>query len=175
MKTKPNITVRIILFLSLLFSAATVFSQKESTVYIGTNGKLTSIEKAIYMQKILIKSSRSSVVQYSMLNDAKWEKIGSEQYKKLNDSTWQIKGNGEKIPAQTIRTFEKLTDGSFKFRDVVKDQMVRSGFAKSIVPLLVHGQVIEYYSGGKKKSVSEYENNELVSNINKLFLFISIL
>jgi hypothetical protein len=118
------------------------------------------------MQKILTKSPRASIVQYLMLDDSKWEKIGSERYKKLNDSTWQIKGNGENIPAQTTRTFLKLADGSWKFRDAVKDQMVRSGFAKSIVPLLVHGQVIEYYSDGKKKSVSEYENNELVSNMN---------
>ncbi len=166
MNTKSEVTTRIVLFLSFLFFATTVFSQKESVVYIGTNGKLTTPDRAIFMQKILTKSPRASVVQTFRLNDSKWEKIGSEQYKKLNDSTYQIKGNGENIPKKYSRAFIMQADRLWKFRDVVKGQIVRSGFAKSVVPLLVQGQVIEYYQGGNKKSVSEYNNNELVSNVN---------
>lgn len=166
MNTKPKVSVRIVLFLSFIFIANSVLAQKESVIYIGTNGKLTTLDQAIFMQKTLNKSAKVTTVQTYKLTDAKWEKICSEQYKKLNDSTYQINGNGKNIPPKNFRTFVLQADNLWKFRDVVKDQIVCSGFAKSVVPLLIHGQVTEYYLSGNKKSVSEYNNNELVSNEN---------
>ncbi|MDP2891188.1 MAG: hypothetical protein Q8P34_19750 [Bacteroidota bacterium] len=154
------------LILSCVFIASTAFAQKESVVYIGTNGKLTTIDQAIFMQKTLVKSSKITTVQTYQLTDAKWTKLYTGKYKLLNDSTFQINGNRENYRGTTFRTFTKQADESFKFRDVAKDQLVRSGFAKSLIPLLVHGQVTEYYPGGNKKSVSEYNENELVSNEN---------
>lgn len=154
------------LILSFFFIATSAFAQKESVVYIGTNGKLTSLDQAIFMQKTLKKSSKVTTVLTYQLTDAKWTKLYTEKYKTLNDSTFQINGNRENYKGTTFRTFTKQADGSFKFRDLAKDQLLRSGFAKSVVPLLVHGQVTEYYPGGNKKSVSEYNENELVSNEN---------
>ncbi|MDP3914584.1 MAG: hypothetical protein Q8R96_12700 [Bacteroidota bacterium] len=154
------------LILSFFFIAFSAFAQKESVVYIGTNGKLTTLDQAIFMQKTLKKSSKVTTVLTYQLTDAKWAKLYTEKYKTLNDSTFQINGNRENYKGTTFRTFTKQADGSFKFRDVAKDQLLRSGSAKSVVPLLVHGQVTEYYPGGNKKSVSEYNENELVSNEN---------
>lgn len=166
MDTKSIFTLRIVALLSFFFVAIAVFSQEESVIYIGVNGKLTTIDHAVYMQKINVKSLLSTSVQTFMLKDTKWGKICSEEYKKLNDTTYQIKGKGANIPSTTIRAFVRQTDKSFKFRDNVKGQIVRSGFATSIIPLLLHGQVTEYYPNGNRKSVSEYNNNELVSNMN---------
>lgn len=166
MNTKSKVSATIVLFLSCVFIARTAFAQKESVVYIGTNGKLTTIDQAIFMQKTLRKSSKITTVQTYQLTDEKWIKLYTEKYKTLNDSTYKINGNRENYKGTTYRTFTKQADGSFKFRDVAKDQLVRSGFAKSLIPLLVHGQVTEYYPGGNKKSVSEYNENELVSNEN---------
>ena len=166
MNTKSKVPATIAFFLSFFFIVCTAFTQKESVVYIGTNGKLTTIDQAIFMQKTLRKSSKITTVQTYQLTDAKWVKLYTEKYKTLNDSTYQINGNRENYKGTTFRTFTKQADGSFKFRDVAKDQLVRSGFAKSVVPLLVHGQITEYYLGGNKNSVSEYNENELVSNEN---------
>ena len=166
MLTKSIFRVRIVAILSFLFIATSVYSQKESVTYIGTNGKLTSLTQALYMQKVNNKSSKASIVQTYMLKDSKWDKIGSEQYKKLNDSTWQIKGNGEDFKGTSVRTFKSQPDGTIKFKDVANSQVVRSGYAKSVVPLFLHGNVTEYYRSGKKKSVSVYNNNELLSNEN---------
>jgi len=163
---KSKFSVRITLILSFFFIASSVFAQKESVVYIGTNGKLTTLDQAIFMQKTLKKSSKVTTVQTYQLTEAKWEKLYTEKYKTLNDSTFQINGNRENYKGTSFRTFKKQADGSFRYRDIANDQLVRSGFAKSVVPLLVHGQVTEYYPGGNKNSVSEYENNELVSNEN---------
>lgn len=164
--TKSNFSFRVVAILSFLFIATSVYSQKESVTYIGTNGKLTILTQAMYMQKVNNKSSKASIVQTYMLKDSKWDKIGSEQYKKLNDSTWQIKGSGEDFKGVTFRTFYCQPDGSFKFKDEAHEQVVMTGYAKSVVPLYLNGQVTEYYRSGKKKSVSVYNNNELVSNEN---------
>jgi hypothetical protein len=166
MNTKPIFTFRLLAILSLFFFSTIVFSQEKSVIYIGVNGKLTTIEHAVYMQKISTKSLKTMSVRSYQLNDSKWEKICSEQYKKLNDSTYQVFGTGKNIPKKTIRTFVQQSDKLWKFKDVVKDQIVRSGFSSSLVPLLFQGQVTEYYPAGNKKSISEYRNNEMVSNKN---------
>lgn len=166
MITKSVYTVRFIAVLSFILMATSAFSQIGSVIYIGTNGKLTTLPHAIYMQKINDKTSRVSVVESYALNDSKWERIGSELYKKLNDSTFQVKGKGENSKGVNLRTFKQLPDGSFKFKDVAYEQVIRAGYAKSVKPLLLNGQVTEYYWDGKKKSVSQYNNNELISNEN---------
>lgn len=152
--------------LSFFFIATSVFPQNESVIYIGTNGKLTTIDHAIYMQKISRNSSNTSTVQTSMLKDSKWGKIYSEKYIRLNDSTYEIKGKGKNIQKSNLRTFILQADKLWKFRDEEKGQLIRSGFGTSVMPLLLQGQVTEYYPGGNKKSISEYFDNELVSNEN---------
>jgi len=164
--TKYIFRVRMVAILSFLIIATSVYSQKQSVTYIGTNGKLTTLTQALYMQKMNTKSAKVSVVHTYMLNDSKWEIIGSERYNKLNDSTWQIKGTGENFKGIKVRTFKKLPDGSIKFKDVAYSQVIRSGYANSVVPLFLNGKVTEYYLSGNKKSVSVYNNNELVSNEN---------
>ena len=52
-----------------------------------------------------------------------------------------------------MRTFFNQSDGSMKFTDVAYEQVVRNGYAKSVMPLLFHGKVNEYYLCGIKKSV----------------------
>lgn len=166
MITKSKINARIVAFLSFFLLTASVYAQKESVRYIGTNGKLTTLKDAAYMQKISSKSAKSTKVQTYMLSEANWKQISTENYKRENDSTWQIRGNGNNIPKKSVRTFEKQGDEIWKFRDMEEEQVTRSGYARSVVPLMLHGKVTEYYLDGKKKSVSKYQNNELVSNEN---------
>lgn len=165
MNLKPLLTTKVVAVLCFFFISTAVFAQKESVIYIGTNGKLTTLDHAIYMQKIASKSS-GALVQTYFLKDSNWEKICSEQYKKLNDSTYQIKGNGKNIPKTAFRTFVEQPDKTLKFKDVVKGIVITTGYVKSIMPLILHGELTEYYPSGNKKSVSKYSNNELVSNKN---------
>lgn len=159
-------TVRLVAMLGFLLINATVFSQQESVTCIGINGRLTNLQDALLLQKISAKSAQVFTINTFMLKDTKWEKVGSEQYKMLNDSTFQIKGRREDSKVVITRTFAPQPDGIFKFSDLVNEQVIRNGYAKSIAPLLLHGTVMEYYPGGKKKSVSQYKENELISNEN---------
>lgn len=154
--------------LSLLFVAFALsgYSQKESTLFIGTNGKLTTIDKAIFIQKIQVKSSKKTSVHTLKLKDSDWEKLNTEVYVTENDSTLHVKVNGEDFTGSIYRTYYKQSDGTFLFKDRLKDVLVREGSAESVAPLLLHGKVTEYYKSGNLKSNSVYNHNELVSNEN---------
>lgn len=160
-------TTKLILpFVLLFWITLTALAQKESTLFIGTNGKLTTIEKAIFIQKINTKSEKKTSVHTLKLKDSDWEKFNTEQYIKENDSTYHVKVNGEDFTGSIYRTFRKQTDGTYLFKDRVKGILVREGSAQSVVPLLLHGKVTDYYKSGNKKSLSVYSDNELVSNEN---------
>jgi protein TonB len=147
--------------------ATSLYSQEESVLYIGTNGKLTTADHAVSMQKTIV-SNKSSMVNTLVLKDTAWIEVSMEQYKLLNDSTYRIKGTGESIPATTIRTFKKTSEGIWEFKDMVKGQVKKKGFCQSVLPLVLHGEVTEYFPNGNKKSVSQYKNNELLQNNNWL-------
>jgi hypothetical protein len=158
-----NLTIALI---CLAFFSTTVFAQHKSELFIGTNGKICTLDQAIYIQKIKDKSEKTSSIQILKQKDNQWERIYLENYKKVNDSTFRINANSEEFTGTIYRTFRLQTDKSFKFRDTVKGQIIREGTAQSVKPLLLHGQVTEYYKNGQIKSVSIYKNNELVSNKN---------
>ena len=166
MNSKIILTIRITTVLFFFSICSIVAAQKESVIYIGTNGKLTTLDKAIFMQKIIIKSEKKTLVQTFKLVDSTWERLYTERYNQLNDSAYKVSGSGKDFKGTIIRTFHKQDEESYIFKDIVKDEIVRTGTAKSVVPLYLDGKVIEYYQGGIKKSISEYWNNELVSNEN---------
>jgi hypothetical protein len=162
-----NLPINLILaFLCFSFISATVLTPKKTELFIGTNGKLSTLDHAIYIQKIKSKSPKLSSVQTLRMKDNQWEKFYLENYKKLNDSTYQIKANSEEFTGTLYRTFQQQSDKTFKFKDRVKGLLIREGVAQSVMPLLLHGKVTEYYKTGNIKSVSIYNNNELISNEN---------
>ena len=156
----------VVSLLSLIVISTTVFAQHKSELFIGINGKLCTLEHAIYIQKIKSKSAKTSNVQTLKLKDNQWERFYLENYKKVNDSTYQIKANSEEFTGTIYRTFKLQADKTYKFKDTVKGLLRREGIAQSVMPLLLHGNVTEYYQSGNKKSISVYTNNELVSNEN---------
>ena len=152
--------------LFLISIASSVYAQKESNIYIGTNGKITTLEHAFYKQNIRTKSPSKSTIRTFTLVKSNWEKISTDQYIKLNDSTFRINENGQEFTGTIYRTFRQNADKTYTFKDKLKNVLIREGSAKSIVPLLLQGEVSEYYRNGNIKSVSIYNNNELISNEN---------
>ena len=166
MKTRNYFQGRVAFIFTFLFLSISAFSQKETVIYFGANGRLTTLKHAEIMLKISEKSASTTMVQSLKLEDAKWEKEYLDKYKKQNDTTYLIKSCSATEAKTLIRIFIPQPDGSFAFKDIYKGQLVRSGHSKTKIPLTLHGQVTEFYSNGQKKSVSEYANNELVSNQN---------
>lgn len=153
-----------ILFL-ILFSGINSFSQ-ETIRYFGANGKITGVDQAVDMLNIRRKSPKKTIVQTFVQKDKKWDKTTTDQYRLENDSTYQIKENSAEFTGIIYRSFHRQVNDLFTFKDVIKKKIVREGTAKSVVPLILQGEVKEYYKNGNIKSISQYNNNELVSNQN---------
>jgi hypothetical protein len=167
MKTKNLNITGIILFFSIFLVAVTAFAQKESIAYIGKNGKLTTKEKADIIQKTRLKSASETIVQSLAFQDSKWRTIYTERSRKVNDSTYYIRGNNDKGKSETVsRIYYPLADGTFRFKDIHKNQVIRIGNSTTKIPLTLQGEVSEFYQNGQKKSISVYNKNELVSNQN---------
>jgi hypothetical protein len=142
-------------------------SYNETVIFIGTNGKITTADQAIYKYQTSASKKSTTVYTYLKIKDD-WKKINAEQYKIRNDSTYEIKANGEGVPESILRTYKKQPEGPWLFRENVKGNIIRTGHTKSLIPLLLHGEVTEYYINENIKSKSIYRNNELVSNENWL-------
>lgn len=166
MKSKLFTFTFFVFTLNFLLTSVSVFSE-DAVTYIGTNGKITGAGQAIYMQKTSASKKLSTVITYLNTEDG-WKKIGTENYKMVNDSTYEIKSNGESVPATILRTYKKQPGGIWLFRESVKGKLNRTGQTKSLMPLLLEGEVVDYYSNGNLKSKSVYQQNELVSNENWL-------
>jgi len=156
----------LIFFFLFLFSSSSVYSQKESVIYIGKNGKITDLKNADVLQKIKVNSAKKTTVESFQLNDSKWKKIYTEQFKSINDSIFRIKGSSKSEIKTSYRIFKSLANGTFHFKDIHKKHLVREGYSIAKIPLSINGQLTEYYKNGRKKSISEYRNNELISNQN---------
>ncbi len=153
----------IFVFFILSFS---VYSRNESVIYLGKNGKLTTLEQAVIIQKIRNISTSKTLVQSFQLKDTKWKKAYTERYKKLNDSCYQLNSSSDTDSKKSLRIYRSLPNGTYFFKDIYKDKLVREGHSLSKIPLTLHGQLTDFYPNGQKKSVAEYQNNELVSNQN---------
>lgn len=162
---KTNILLTTIFCLLLI--AQSGFSQEESVIFIGTNGKITSEKEAIYMQKCPVQQKNATVHTF-IKKDGKWEKFCFEQYKRINDSVYQVRSNGKNMPDNCQRTYRKMSEGLWRYEELVKGSLYRIGHTKSVIPLQLEGEVIEYFPNGNMKSKSIYKNNELVSNENWL-------
>jgi hypothetical protein len=152
--------------LFILMCSTKAYPQENTEIYIGINGRICLPEHASFTHKTVIKSSKVTVVQTLKKNDLKWDLIYTDSYHAINDSVFRIKTDNQDFTETIYRTYQKLDENNYQFKDVLKKKVVRSGTAEAVVPLILNGTVTEYYKNGAKKSVSEYSHNELLSNDN---------
>ena len=79
---------------------------------------------------------------------------------------FSIRIKGQEFSDRIVRRFESQPGGMLKFTDLQNDKVKRTGYTLSKIPLVFHGELTEYYPNGNIKSVSVYDNNELISNRN---------
>jgi len=154
--------------IAFLFLAIEGFSQKQAILYTGVNGKITREEDAIRKKETKVQSDRKvNSVTYA-LTDGQWQKQYREKIRKDRDETYQYNVKGPGISETFTRVFDHVSDSGVHFKDYVAGKKTKEGQALSKFPLVLHGEVTEYYPDGQVKSQSIYRNNELVSNQNWL-------
>lgn len=144
------------------------FSQKDTVYYYGVNGKIDNPGKKDVMKKVDYRSAKKIHVKTYKTIDDEWQLIYKEKIKIKNDSVFEIRMKGDEFSGHVTRIFEQQEDGTYKFTDWLDEIIKRQGNTKSKIPLIFEGEVTEFYTRGKIKSISEYRNNELFFNQNWL-------
>lgn len=151
-----------------LFLSLQVFGQKNMTQYTGVNGRITQEGEAIRKKEISVRSDRRiNAVTYA-LTDGQWQKQYREKIRKEKNETYTYNVKGPGISENFTRIFDHVSDSLIRFMDHLEGRKMKEGNALSKFPLILHGEVTEYYPSGQVKSQSLYRNNELVSNRNWL-------
>lgn len=145
-----------------------VAAQHDTVYYYGVNGTIDHIKNKDIKKEIDVVSAKRIKIKTYKLKDNSWLFLYSEKIFVINDSVYEIKIKGDEFSGRITRRFETLGSGTFKFTDWLGETIRRTGTTKTKVPLILDGEVTEFYPLGRIKSVSEYRNNELVSNKNWL-------
>jgi hypothetical protein len=144
------------------------YSQNDTVYYFGVNGKIDSQVKKDIKKEVDFKGKNKKIVKtYKAVQDD-WQLIYTEKIKTVNDSVFDIRMKSDKFSGRITRIFKPLDNGHYLFTDSIKNGIKRYGSTTQKVPLLFDGTVTENYVSGKVKSISEYKNNELISNQNWL-------
>ncbi|MFW5820146.1 MAG: hypothetical protein ACOCWA_02565 [Bacteroidota bacterium] len=121
------------------------------------------------MKEIIRRAGKVYIIKNYVKKDGEWKKAERRKIKQPEEGHYVIVTRTALFFADRIhRFYEKLPGGKYSFREVFEGQEIRNGTATQLTPLHLDGKVTEYYANGVRKSVSYYENNQLVSNENWL-------
>jgi hypothetical protein len=159
--------MKIIAFILMIFLPFLGFSQKDTVYYYGVNGKINNPEKKDIMKSVDYGGNKKIKVKTYKNSETGWQLIYTEKIRVVNDSIFDIRMKGDEFSGSVTRVFEP-DENNFKFTDWMDKTVKRTGVTKRKVPLIFDGTVTENYNSGAIKSISEYRNNELISNQNWL-------
>lgn len=152
----------------VLMSSLCLTAQNDTVIYLGVNGRLGLSSGKNIKKEIQYKSEKKIKIKTFGFTGSGWSKIQTETLKKTDENIYRITVRTRTSKQIMHRQYIPLDNGLYKFTELVENQITRTGYSKSVVPLILHGKVTEYYLNGTKRSVSEFRNNELVSNQNWL-------
>jgi len=154
-------------FILFVFMSSMLWGQNDTVFYFGVNGKIGQVDNSKIKKEIKFRSDNRVRVRTSRWDDGEWVRAFTEKIKIEKPSVFSVTVRGKTFSREKLkRTFLPQNDSLFKFTDWQEGQIKREGFTLSKLPLILHGTVTEFYPNGNKKSVSEYTENELVSNRN---------
>ncbi len=141
--------------------------QNDTILYFGPNGKINSGENPVLKKEIKYRGkNRVRINTEKLADDGSWTFLFTERITRKSPDLFHIRIKGREFSERIVRHFESQPDGNIKFTDLQNNQIKRSGYTRSKIPLIFQGELTEYYPNGNIKSVSVYENNELISNQN---------
>jgi len=160
--------MKLILLFVLFVLPLAVFSQNDTVIYFGINGKFSDFDQKDIKKEINYRSARKVKIKTYKISEGDWKPVYTEKISFVNDSVYEISIKGKEFSGALARVFETVENNKYKFTDWEENRIKRTGFTLSKIPLIFDGEVTEYYENGNKKSVSVYKNNELISNKNWL-------
>jgi hypothetical protein len=143
---------------------------QEGVYYYGSNTKPVDVpEEAIEYKEITKRSQWKYGIKSFQLIEDQWKLVLREKVKIHSDGSQMIRfWTDGFFPKKITREMEETGPGIYYFRESSLGGLIRTGTTSSKLPLHLVGTVTAYHSNGKKKSISEYSDNQLLYNENWL-------
>lgn len=155
----------ILFFLLLSFDC---LAQRDTVIFTGINGRLVSGENASLKREVDFRPGGRIVVTTYSKTDGNWIRQYRERIRKVSTNEYRINGKRDGFAARFIRKYKEAPDGLYNFSEFIDNRLVKRGVSKTLIPLILHGEVTEYSHTGQVRSRSIFHNNELISNENWL-------
>lgn len=158
---------RLLIIILLVWSSSIVFSQTRGTYYFSDIGELCN--KAEGTKKVKVKKKGQQVFSEQFYDkfDNKWNKTNAYKiYEFINDSTIIIESYiNEKRHKTVRRNYFKLKENVYSFIDYSLDStVIYKGNTCKLLPMVLDGEICDYYNNGNIRFKAIYSNNRLVSN-----------
>ena len=138
--------------------------------YYGVNSKpVEQVDDAVVTKEVKQKSEKRYVVRTRQNTGTGWEQVSKEKIKVQRDGTLLIYYKSDRFfPKKIYRRMVEVGPGLYEFEESTLKSKIRSGTSTDFLPLHLDGTVTEYHPNGNIKSLSEFNDNQLVSNQNWL-------
>jgi len=141
---------------------------RDTMLYLGANGRLVPEGNALFKKEVVTgKRGRMEEIAWKKVN-GRWEKSTTLKIRPLKANTWEISQGGRRREGILLRQYIPAGEGKWQFLEQADGKLMRKGFTLSRFPLLLDGEVTDYYPSGKTRSMAQYRRNELQENLNWL-------
>ena len=141
---------------------------RDTMLYLGANGRLVPEGNALFKKEVVTgKRGRMEEIAWKKVN-GRWEKSTTLKIRPLKANTWEISQGGRRREGILLRQYIPAGEGKWQFLEQADGKLMRKGFTLSRFPLLLDGEVTDYYPSGKTRSMAQYRRNELQGNLNWL-------
>ncbi len=164
----PSIA-KIVLLLLITFLGLGVEAGEPEVYYYAGNDRPSLEAEAIKKVEVNRESKNKTwILTYVKSND-EWEMVQKEKILVISSNQHTISHyDDDGLTHKTKRSYSWNEHTDYQFVDRKDGIVIRYGHSKNKIPLHLHGEVLEYYDDGSRKSVSMYDDNQLVWNQNWL-------
>lgn len=145
--------------------------QAQDLYYYGPNSRLVENENdARILKEVQHKSEKRYIITTRIKSrnetDARAWKFQKRERIKINkDGSLSINQKGVQLSSNKItRKIVKGKNGLFEFSELRNGIPSRTGYSSRFLPIHLEDSVTEFHSNGQVKSISQYNDNQLVSN-----------
>lgn len=161
----------LITLVTLLYVTGNTHAQIEESAYYSCNFTATDTPTDFLRKETTTKNAKIVVTEFRF-EDNKWQKTDKNEYSRISDSEYRNENltfNKNTIWWNAFTPYKIIINPEgndlYHFAEYNYNATVlREGYCKNYFPLIKHGEVKEYYTNGKISSISNYENNRLLSS-----------
>jgi hypothetical protein len=159
-------------FLALfIVSFTTAFHVSGQEVhYYGANSRpVDRIDDAVVIKEVKQLSKKRYKISTRQKTEDVWGQESKEKIKILQDGTLRIYASGDRFfPKKIYRIIREAGPDLYEFEESTLKDKLRDGTSTKFLPLHLEGTITEYHPNGQTKSISQFHDNQLVSNQNWL-------